>query len=282
MAEKADVLQALLPLPSKTESVADDPTLHNPLQRMERLSTGWFGIIMEYEGVIVEDTFDLHSRAWRQVAQEMGLPQPLGQMLTRTKGIRNEAVVSNVLHWTHNPTTAKHISRRKEEVYEGLLGDVRPTEVEGSRPFLEAVRRQNIPVALACALPESKVTPGLAALNLSQHFDAIVTAEDSGAPEIEYSYMYAANQIQRPFPRCVVVGDSNRSVEAAHELGMKSVVVTGSSKPAWTFTGADLVVRSLSQLSFVNMKKLFGNEDLVEPPERETDPDELEAYASRL
>lgn len=81
--------------------------------------------------------------------------------------------------------------------------------------------------------------------------------------QIEYYYITAANQLQRPYVRCVVIGDSNRSVEGAHELGMKSVIVTGN-QPAWNFSGADLVVRNLSQLSFVNMKKLFGNEDLVE------------------
>jgi beta-phosphoglucomutase-like phosphatase (HAD superfamily) len=82
--------------------------------------------------------------------------------------------------------------------------------------------------------------------------------------QVEFYYIAAATQLQRPFVRCVVVGDSNRSVEAAHELGMKSVIVTGN-QPAWNFSGADLVVRNLSALSFVNMKKLFGNEDLVEP-----------------
>lgn len=57
---------------------------------------------------------------------------------------------------------------------------------------------------------------------------------------------------------------ARRSIEAAHELGMKSVVVSGS-KPAWNFVGADLVVRSLDQLSFMNMKNLFGAEELVQP-----------------
>jgi beta-phosphoglucomutase-like phosphatase (HAD superfamily) len=75
--------------------------------------------------------------------------------------------------------------------------------------------------------------------------------------------------------RCVVIGDSNRSVEAAHELGMKSVIVTGG-QPAWNFSAADLVVRSLAQLSFVNMKQLIGNEDLVEPAVQ----DEYEAAAA--
>lgn len=97
------------------------------------------------------------------------------------------------------------------------------------------------------------------------------------ARQVELYYLTAAHQLQRPFVRCIVVGDSNRSVEAAHELGMKSVIVTGN-QPAWNFSGADLVVRNLSQLSFVNMKKLFGNEDLVEAQfemEQQEQPDFL-------
>ena len=34
----------LKPLPRAVENVADDPSLHNPLARLERLSTGWFGV----------------------------------------------------------------------------------------------------------------------------------------------------------------------------------------------------------------------------------------------
>jgi hypothetical protein len=45
----------------------------------------------------------------------------------------------------------------------------------------------------------------------------------------QFYYSYAAQQIQRPPIRCVVFGESNQSVEAAHELGMKCVVVTGAS-----------------------------------------------------
>lgn len=36
--------QSLLPMPRDVENLADDPQLHNPLQRSERLSTGWFGV----------------------------------------------------------------------------------------------------------------------------------------------------------------------------------------------------------------------------------------------
>lgn len=77
-------------------------------------------------------------------------------------------------------------------------------------------------------------------------------------------FMDAAQQIGRPPLRCIVIGASNTSVEAAHELGMKCVVLSGT-QPVYNFTSADLVVRDLSQLSFLNLKKLFAIEGLVEP-----------------
>jgi hypothetical protein len=71
-------------------------SLHNPLQRQERLSTGWFGVICSFDGVLVEDTHHAHARAWLQVAEEMNLPRPLGQTLNRIKGARDEVVSGNL------------------------------------------------------------------------------------------------------------------------------------------------------------------------------------------
>ncbi len=81
-----------LPLPRAVESAADDPLLHNPLQRMERMGTGWFGVIADYEGVVVDSTGEVHREAWRQVAAEMDLQAPLGSMLNRINGVRDEVV----------------------------------------------------------------------------------------------------------------------------------------------------------------------------------------------
>lgn len=264
----------LKPMPRQVESPVDDPGLHNPLQRQERMSTSWFGVITEYEGVLVEDTTDLHIQAWNKVADEFAFPRPLGSVMRRIKGVRNEKVISNVFHWTMNQRLVSEAAARKEAIYEELLGAVEPPEMEGTRAFLEMLQRYNIPLALACAVPSARVRSGLARLGLEHFFTAVVTAEDSGALETEYYYMYAAQQLDRPPLRVVVVGDSNKSIEAAHELGMKSVVVKGR-RPAYDYGGADLVVKDLSSLSLFNMKKLFGNEDLVQArePEPELQPE---------
>lgn len=256
---------ALKPIPTTVENPADDPSLHNPLQRMERLSTSWFGVITEYDGVVVSDTEDYHVRAWLRLAEECGLPRPLGQQLQRLRGVRDSVVVSNIFHWTHNPVIVSRLVQRKEEIYEELTQGLQLTEVPGSRNFLERLRNYQVPIALATSSPEARVKLSLKELNLGQYFDSVVTAEDSGAPEVEYYYMIGAGNIQRPNVRCVVVGSSNKSVEGARALGMKCVVVA-QDKPNWLFSGADLVVRDLSTLTFFDMKKLFGNEDLVDPP----------------
>ena len=90
--ERANSSDTLKPLPRAVESLADDPSLHNPLERMERLGTGWFGAIVEYEGVLVEDTGEYHNKAWLAVADEFGLPRPLGHLFRRIKGVRDELV----------------------------------------------------------------------------------------------------------------------------------------------------------------------------------------------
>lgn len=76
------------------EGAVDDPSLHNPLQRMHRLGTGWFGVIFEYEGVIVEDAHDNHTRAWLELMEKEGRAKPMQWALKRAEGMKNEQVLS--------------------------------------------------------------------------------------------------------------------------------------------------------------------------------------------
>lgn len=60
-----------------------------------RLSTAWFGVITEFDGVLVDSTEAVNIQAWLQVAEEMNLPRPLGQVLRRIQGARDEVVGLN-------------------------------------------------------------------------------------------------------------------------------------------------------------------------------------------
>ena len=74
------------------EGAVDDPRLGNPLERMQRLGTGWFGVIFEFEGVLVESAHEDHIKAWKEVCSREGKPNPPHWQLQRVEGMKNEQV----------------------------------------------------------------------------------------------------------------------------------------------------------------------------------------------
>ena len=203
--------------------------------------------------------------------------------LDRAIGMKADQAVEEAFNWTRNPAEARRIAGIKQGILDTLLADVAPVELPSSLQFLKSLKSVSTlgavsssegtegsgsgsgsattPCALVSSSPESvvyKVLDGLP--GLESMFEAVVSAEDvfRGRPDPE-GYLYAAQRLERPPFRCVVIGNSNASVEAAHEVGMKCVVVAGS-RPLYEMGAADLVVRSLEDVSFMNLKKLFQEE----------------------
>ncbi|KAH9719582.1 5-amino-6-(5-phospho-D-ribitylamino)uracil phosphatase [Citrus sinensis] len=195
------------------ENKADNPSLHNPLLRQERMGCGWLGAIFEWEGVIIEDNPDLEKQAWLTLAQEEGKSPPPAFILRRIEGMKNEQAISEVLCWSRDPAELRRMASRMEEIYQALQAQ------------------------LLKFIPE----------------------------------------------RCIVFGNSNQTVEAAHDARMKCVAVA-SKHPVYELGAADLVVRHLDELSVVDLKNLADIESTefgsVEP-EMEVEEEE-EGYPSSL
>lgn len=49
-------------------------------------------VVVEFEGVVVEDTSDVHSKAWVQLAEDEGKSRPLQFALKRAEGMKNDQV----------------------------------------------------------------------------------------------------------------------------------------------------------------------------------------------
>lgn len=264
-----------LPLPKNVENRADDPSLENPLQRHKRLSTSWMGVIMELEGVCVEyEKRDVVVEAWKKTASLEGKSPPMQFQLDRAIGMKNDQAVQEAFNWTRNPTEARRIAQVKQDILVELLADAAPVAPQSALQFLTNLKSLETPCALVSSSPEKMVYKVLDGIpDLENMFDVVVSAEDvyRGRPDPE-GYLYAAQRLDRPPFRCVVVGNSNASIEAAHEVGMKCVVVA-AGRPTYEVGAADLVVRSLDDVSFINLKKLFGEEcsDAVFSEEEEDD-----------
>lgn len=166
-----------------------------------------------------------------------------------------------MLCWGREPSYVRRLAMRKEEIFAELIQDTAFTPCDGLYRLLETLNQQDIPVAV-CSTERHRVEASVSSLGLRHYIDEIVTAEDVErcVPDPE-AYAYAAQKLNRPPFRCVVVGASNSSCEAAHDLGMKCVATAGTLPP-YELNAADLVVRRLDDLSFVNLKQLFREEEL--------------------
>lgn len=93
-------------LPVVEENRADDKWLQNPLLRLERFGVGWFGIILDWEGVLVDEDPRIERQVWEALAEEEGRSLPPAWLLRRAEGMKTEQVVGEVLCWTRDPMQA--------------------------------------------------------------------------------------------------------------------------------------------------------------------------------
>eukprot|EP01018_Ginkgo_biloba_P034397 Gb_34573 [translate_table: standard] len=255
---------------------ADDPSLGNPLLRLKRMGCGWLGVIIEWEGVIVEDDPDLESKAWLALAEEEGKRPPPAFILKRVEGMKNEQALSEVLCWSRDPVQLRRLALRKEDLYQEMQGGFYRLK-PGSREFVSTLKKYDIPIALVSTRPRKYLEMAIEAVGMEGFCNVVLAAEDvyRGKPDPEM-FMYASQLLNFISERCIVFGNSNSSVEAAHDICMKCVAVAGKH-PMFELGAADMVVRRLDELSLVDLKNL-ADLDLpeFEPPEPEPEP-EVEA-----
>lgn len=228
--------------------------------------------VFEWEGVLVEDNPDLKREAWLALSREEGKPPPPAFILRRIEGMKNEQAISEVLCWSRDSLETKRMSARKEEIHQALhcgTHRFRP----GSREFIDTLTHHNIPTALVSTRPRSTVEAAVRSAGIREErpFGAVVASEDAhrGKPDPEM-FIHAARLLGIVPQRCIVFGNSNLTVEAAHDARMRCVAVASRHR-VYELGAADLVVKRLDELSVVDLKKLVAKMDEFEVEVEEED-----------
>ncbi|KAG8065694.1 hypothetical protein GUJ93_ZPchr0004g40013 [Zizania palustris] len=232
-------------------------------QKKEEMVTGnQFGVILEWEGVVVEDDDpDLEPRVWYVLSLEEAKSFPPDAVLREIEGMRTDQAISEVLHWSEDPQEVQRLAARKEIIHQTLRGrfyQLRP----GVLDFLNTLVDFVIPIAITTSRPRLSLEEGIKAAGLQGYFDAVVAAEDfcRGKPEGEM-FEVAAEQLGLDPDVCLVLGNSNLTVESAQTAGMRCVAVA-NRYPAYELQAASHVVRWVDQLSVVDLQRLANGEVL--------------------
>lgn len=207
--------------------------------------------IFDLDGVVV-DTAKYHYLAWKELAQELGFFFSEKEN-ERLKGVSRMASLEILLEVGGIQATEEEKNRmaeKKNRRYLEYITRMTPEEVlPGVKPFLEALRKNGIKVALGSASKNAKII--LQQTGITPLFDAIAdgTNVSKAKPDPEV-FLKAAELLGVSPQECLVFEDAVAGVEAAHRGGMRCIGV-GSAE---TLVMADAVIPGFQQVEVVDGK----------------------------
>lgn len=221
-------------------------------------------VIFDLDGVIV-DTAEYHFRAWKKLAEELGIPCP-PERKDQVRGVSRRRSLAIVL--TGNPYASEEdlcnfyteeeiaeLMAKKDEYYRELIKRLRPQDVlPGVRELLKDLRAHGIKTAIATVSRNCQDV--LASLDLLEEFDVLIDghlpARSKPEPDL---FLIAAEKLRVSPSHCLVIEDAPTGVEAAEAAGMWSLALGPEER--FVEVKPDLILPSLAGVSWDKLQALL-------------------------
>ena len=184
-------------------------------------------VIFDLDGVLVS-TDELHYKAWKQLAEDLGITKFTKEDNKLQKGVSRMASLEVVLakgDKVYTQEEKEEFAERKNNYYKEMLKDLSREDVlPGAFKTLEYLHENNILVGVGSV---SKNTPLiLERTGLDQYIDKVSCGNDitKSKPDPEVFFV-AADKLGIPATNCLVVEDSASGIQAAKAAGMASLGV---------------------------------------------------------
>ena len=188
---------------------------------MISIPPGTRGLIFDCDGTIA-DTMPLHYQSWVAVLREHGAEFPEA-LFYEMAGITTPRIIEllNERHGWSIPVA--QAAQQKERLFEALIPKIMPIE-----PVVQLVLEYagRLPMAVATGGTRAICSKTLASMNLLQHFQHLVTADDVAhgkpAPDI---FLEAARRLGVPPQQCCAFEDADLGLQSARAANMPVIDV---------------------------------------------------------
>ncbi|HXF85462.1 MAG TPA: beta-phosphoglucomutase [Anaerolineales bacterium] len=214
--------------------------------------------IFDLDGVLT-DTAEFHFRAWKRLADELGIPFTREEN-EALRGIpRRESLLLLLKGRTFPEEQLQEFMERKNAYYLEYIREITPKDIlPGARELLEQIRAIGLKTALGSASKNARDV--IERLGITELFDAIAdgnsVTRQKPAPDL---FLHAAALLHLPPQACVVVEDAAAGIEAARAGGFRVIGIG----PRERVGAADLI---LSSLENVQLKTLLAELDRLQLP----------------
>lgn len=205
-------------------------------------------VLFDVDGVLV-DSFQAHFQSWLMLAQENGFSFTR-EDFTSTFGRTSRDIIAAL--WPVDDLDREQIrvlDDRKEALFRGLIADDFPA-MDGSVELIDALLEAGFLLAVGSSGPPENVNLVLERLGRAKAFAAVVTGMEvkRGKPDPQV-YLLGAERLNIEPARCAVVEDAPAGIAAARAAKMAGIGLASTGRTVQELGEADLVVRSLGELT---------------------------------
>jgi len=206
-------------------------------------------IIFDLDGVLT-DTSEYHFKAWKQLADEEGIPFTKEENDAHLRGVgRRDSLMYIIRGRTYSEAQIQEMMDSKNRYYTEMIKSMTPNDlIVGGKELLAEIHAAGIKSAIASSSKNCRTV--LERLEITSYFDGIAdgnsVVNSKPAPDL---FVYAAGLVQVPTPACLGVEDADAGIEAIKTAGMQALGIG----PKERFHRADKVLPTLASLHLTDV-----------------------------
>lgn len=212
------------------------------------------GVIFDLDGVLVS-TDQLHFKAWKRLAEEIGIPGYTIEDNVRQRGVSRMDSLEILLEKSeriYTPEKKESLADRKNQYYQELLSESGENILlPGAIKILDLLKQRKVKVAVGSS---SRNAPQIIEqTSIGMYIDGLVCGLDItySKPDPEV-FLKAGEKIGVEGLQCLVVEDSAAGIEAAQRAGMRTLAV------GYDYAKLDADYRAADLNSVDNWELIFG------------------------
>lgn len=181
-------------------------------------------LIFDLDGTLIDSVYQ-HVLAWHEALDDHGLSLAVWQIHRRigmSGGLLVQALAREVGHHISSEL-AMELQKKHAQIYERYRSSVRP--LPGATALLRYLRDIHIPHAIATSGQPSKDDPAILALEIGAHVPFITRAQVKRAKPDPDLFLAAAEALDVPIEKAMVIGDSVWDLLAARRAGCLGIGV---------------------------------------------------------
>lgn len=217
-------------------------------------------LIFDFDGLIL-DTETPEYLVWKNIYQENGFDFPHADWgkIIGGFGLADFDAADHLSRLSQGRLDS--VSLRARQTVESLAMIHAQPLMPGVTEILRAAKGRGLKLAIASSSEHAWVDTHAKRLGIFDHFDAVIAADDVGAGRTKPNpdlFLTALNQLQVQKNEAAIFEDSPNGVKAANRAGVFVVAVPNQVTSLLAIEGANLVVKSLAELSLEKLDEIMS------------------------